>query len=213
MTFLGHSKDSLWSLDLFRCESLFMRSHWVMAVIDQYSRRIVGFAVHAGVLDGPGVCRMLNRVLAAAGSCPAALSTDHDPLFEFHRWKANLRVLEIAAIKSVPLVPMSHPFIERLIGTVSLPRAIRVAGRGLTANRHTQAGTPGGAAMRFCERLGGCAADAPQRGGLFCRGDSIGQRAAAHCDRTARSLPGRKSASEPIDALVSPQLCLGARVS
>ena len=118
LSFLGHSKDSLWSLDLFRCESLFMRSHWVMAVIDQYSRRIVGFAVHAGVLDGQSVCRMLNRVLAAANACPAALSTDHDPLFEFHRWKANLRILEIAAIKSVPLVPMSHPFIERLIGTV-----------------------------------------------------------------------------------------------
>ncbi len=118
LSFLGHSKDSLWSLDLFRCESLCLRSHWVMAVMDQYSRRIVGVAVHAGVLDGQSVCRMLNRVLAAANSCPSALSTDHDPLFEFHHWKANLRVLEIAAIKSVPLVPMSHPFIERLIGTV-----------------------------------------------------------------------------------------------
>jgi transposase InsO family protein len=61
---------------------------------------------------------MLNRVLAAPGACPAALSTDHDLLFEFHHWNANLRILEIAAIKSVPQVPMSHPFIERLIGTV-----------------------------------------------------------------------------------------------
>src|SRR5579859_6235156 len=103
---------------LFRCESLFLRSHWVMAVIEQYSRRIVGFAVHAGVLDGSAVCRMLNRILSAAATHPIALSTDHDPLFAFHRWKANLRILEIAEIKSVPLVPMSHPFIERLIGTV-----------------------------------------------------------------------------------------------
>lgn len=47
LTFLGHSKDSLWSLDLFRCESLFLRSHWVMVVMDQYTRRIVGFAAHA----------------------------------------------------------------------------------------------------------------------------------------------------------------------
>jgi len=53
LTFLGHSKDSLWSLDLFRCESLFLRSHWVMVVMDQYSRRIIGFAIHAGILDGP----------------------------------------------------------------------------------------------------------------------------------------------------------------
>jgi len=118
LTFLGHSKNSLWSLDLFRCESLFLRSHWVMVVMDQYSRRIVKFAVHAGVLDGPGVCRMLGQVISGIEELPAALSTDHDPLFEFHRWKANLRVLSVGEIKSVPYAPMSHPFIERLIGTI-----------------------------------------------------------------------------------------------
>ena len=52
LTFLGHSKDSLWSVDLFRCESLIITSHWVMVVMDQFSRRIVGFAVNAGTLDG-----------------------------------------------------------------------------------------------------------------------------------------------------------------
>jgi transposase InsO family protein len=118
LTFLGHSKDSLWSLDLFRCESLFLRSHWVMIVMDQYSRRIIGFAVHAGILDRPGVCRMLVQAISGIEELPAALSTDHDPLFEFHRWKANLRVPGFSEIKSVPYVPMSHPFIERLIGTI-----------------------------------------------------------------------------------------------
>jgi transposase InsO family protein len=118
LTFLGHSKDSLWSLDLFRCESLFLRSHWVMVVMDQYSRRIIGFAVHAGVLDGASVCRLLGQAMSGIGELPAALSTDHDPLFEFHRWKANLRVLGVSEIKSVPYAPMSHPFIERLIGTI-----------------------------------------------------------------------------------------------
>ena len=118
LTFLGHAKDSLWSLDLFRCESLFLRSHWVMIVMDQYTRRIVGFAVRAGALDGPGVCRLLNGILATATDLPRSLSTDHDPLFELHRWKANLRILDIREIKSVPLVPMSHPFVERLIGTI-----------------------------------------------------------------------------------------------
>jgi len=39
-------------------------------------------------------------------------------LFRFHRWLANLRVLEIEEIKSVPYIPISHPFIERLLGTV-----------------------------------------------------------------------------------------------
>ena len=38
--------------------------------------------------------------------------------FRFHRWLANLRVLEIEEIKSIPYVPVSHPFVERLIGTI-----------------------------------------------------------------------------------------------
>ena len=46
------------------------------------------------------------------------LSTDHDPVFEAHRWAANLRILEIDEIKTVPHVPMSHPFVERLIETM-----------------------------------------------------------------------------------------------
>jgi hypothetical protein len=49
---------------------------------------------------------------------PKRLSTDCDPLFRFHRWLANLRVLEIEEIKSVAYTPVSHPFVERLIGTI-----------------------------------------------------------------------------------------------
>ena len=39
LTFLGHSKDSLWSVDLFRCESLILRTHWVLVVMDQFTRK------------------------------------------------------------------------------------------------------------------------------------------------------------------------------
>jgi putative transposase len=39
-------------------------------------------------------------------------------VFEAHRWAANLRILEIDEIKTVPHVPLSHPFVERLIGTI-----------------------------------------------------------------------------------------------
>ena len=39
-------------------------------------------------------------------------------LFEAHQWKANLRILEIEEIKTVPHVPLSHPFVERVIGTL-----------------------------------------------------------------------------------------------
>jgi hypothetical protein len=35
---------------------------------------------------------------------PRHLSTDHDPLFEAHRSKANLRILEIDEVKIVPVM-------------------------------------------------------------------------------------------------------------
>ena len=34
------------------------------------------------------------------------------------RWKANLRILEVTEVKTVPYLPISHPFVERLIGTI-----------------------------------------------------------------------------------------------
>jgi hypothetical protein len=52
LTFIGHLKDSLWSIDLFRCESAILRTHWILVVMDQYTRRIIGFGVHAGTVDG-----------------------------------------------------------------------------------------------------------------------------------------------------------------
>ncbi len=117
LSFLGHSKDSLWSVDLFRCESLILKSHWVVVVMDQYTRRIIGFAVHAGVVDGPIVCRMFNSFIGSSMG-PQYLSSDNDPIFRFRQWSANLRILEVMEVKTVPYVPLSHPFVERLIGTV-----------------------------------------------------------------------------------------------
>jgi transposase InsO family protein len=117
LTVLGHAKDSLWSLDLFRCESAVLRSHWVLVVMDQCTRRIVGLAVQRGVVDGMALCRMFNRATRNQSS-PKHLSSDHDPLYRFHQWQANLRILAVKEIKTVPYVPLSHPFVERLIGTI-----------------------------------------------------------------------------------------------
>jgi len=60
---------------------------------------------------------MFNRAIHTQ-VVPKYLSSDHDPLYQFHQWQANLRVLEIQEIKTVPYVPLSHPFVERLIGTI-----------------------------------------------------------------------------------------------
>jgi transposase InsO family protein len=85
--------------------------------MDQFTRRIVGFGVQCGNVDGPAVCRMFQQATRRQ-SLPKYLNTDNDPLYRFHQWQANLRVLEVAEVKTVPGVPLSHPFVERLIGTL-----------------------------------------------------------------------------------------------
>ena len=68
--------------------------------MDQWTRRIVGFGVHRGVVDGVALCQMFNR--ATHGHTPPTyLSSDHDPLYRFHQWQANLRILDVNAIKTV----------------------------------------------------------------------------------------------------------------
>ena len=48
---------------------------------------------------------------------PRNLSSDNDPLLQFHRWQANLRILNIEEIKSFPYTPISlglEKYIHRL---------------------------------------------------------------------------------------------------
>ena len=89
----------------------------VRRVLATYTRRIVGFGIHAGTVDGRALCRMFNHAIRGL-SRPKRLSSDNDPLYRFHQWCANLRVLQVTEVKSVPYVPLSHPFVERLIGTL-----------------------------------------------------------------------------------------------
>jgi len=39
LTIIGHLKDSLWSIALFSCESILLNTHWVLVVMDQFTRR------------------------------------------------------------------------------------------------------------------------------------------------------------------------------
>jgi hypothetical protein len=47
---------------------------------------------------GASICRMFNQIIAGQ-SLPRHLSSDPDPLFRFHRWLANLRILEVEEIR------------------------------------------------------------------------------------------------------------------
>ena len=117
LTLIGDLTDGLSSVDLLRCESIGLKSYWIMVVMDLFTHRVVGVSAEPAHIDGVAVCRMFNQAIAGQ-TVPKHLSSDNDPLFRYHRWRANLRVLEIEEIKTVPFVPCSHPFIERLIGTL-----------------------------------------------------------------------------------------------
>ena len=80
-----------------------------------------------GIFENHSPCRhsrrcrtlsMFNCALRGHRWLPKYLSSDHDPLYRFHQWQANLRILEVTEIKSIPYVPLSHPFVERLVGTL-----------------------------------------------------------------------------------------------
>jgi putative transposase len=79
---IGNSPNKLWSIDLFRLESIFLRSFLVMVVRDQFTRKIVGFSVRQGPLSGDNVCYMFNKI-AVGKDHPKYISTGHDPLFNY----------------------------------------------------------------------------------------------------------------------------------
>jgi putative transposase len=70
-----------------------------MQIFEAFGIFINRFAVHAGDCDGVAYCHMFNQI-KSAHSTPNYLSLDNDPLFLFHRWKSNLRILEISERKS-----------------------------------------------------------------------------------------------------------------
>jgi len=85
--------------------------------MDQFTRCIIGFGVHPGIVEGVALCLMFNRAIRGT-ALPKYLNSDRDPLYRLHQWQANLRVLEVKEIKTVPYPPLSHPLVERLIVTI-----------------------------------------------------------------------------------------------
>jgi Integrase core domain len=77
----------------------------------------LGLAYASGQLSCQRDHNPFNKAFSTQG-IPHYLSSDNDPLFRYYRWQANLRILDVTEIKSVPYVPLSHPFVERLIGTI-----------------------------------------------------------------------------------------------
>jgi hypothetical protein len=71
--------------------------------------------VNEGATD---TSRSVSRKGFPTQGLPKYLSTYNDPLYRLHQLQDNLRLLEVMEIKTVPYVPLSHPFVERLVGTL-----------------------------------------------------------------------------------------------
>ena len=52
----------------------------MLVVMDQFTRRIIGFGVHAGDVDGVALCRMFNTALSTR-SVPDEFVGDNDSTF------------------------------------------------------------------------------------------------------------------------------------
>ncbi len=85
--------------------------------MDQFSGRIIGFAVHRSDVRGEALCSMFRKIIEGLPT-PKYLSLDNDPLYQFERWAPILKASMISPIYSIPLTPISHPFVERLIDSV-----------------------------------------------------------------------------------------------
>jgi hypothetical protein len=68
--------------------------------MDRFTPGIIAFDVHSGIVDGVALCRLFHRAIRGH-NLPKSLSSDHDPLYRFHQWGANLRILEVTEIKTV----------------------------------------------------------------------------------------------------------------
>jgi putative transposase len=65
--------------------------------MDQCTRRVIGFGVHTDIVDGVALSRMLHRAIRGQ-RLAKYLSSDHDPLYRFQQWQANLPVLDVTEI-------------------------------------------------------------------------------------------------------------------
>jgi len=73
--------------------------------------------IDLGKVDGPTLCRKFDEATSGRERS-RYLSSDWDPLFQYHRWQAIVRVPEFREIKSLPDVPMFHPFVDRQIASI-----------------------------------------------------------------------------------------------
>ena len=117
LSVLAQTNDSLWSLDLFRCESIILRSHCVLVVMDVFTRPLSASA---------------SRWHPLTGSWSARCSTTPSPDNRYGSTTAPTTIRCFAFTAGSPIYACSRStrssqfrtlrsrihFVERLIGTI-----------------------------------------------------------------------------------------------
>jgi hypothetical protein len=116
LTFLAQMKDSLWSADLFAanrqgCELTGFWSSWISTPVASW-----GSACSPAPSTASRFAECSTTPFKATAPCR---NTSVPTMIRFIvPLNGKLRILDVAEIKTVPYVPWSHPFVERLIGTL-----------------------------------------------------------------------------------------------
>jgi hypothetical protein len=86
---------------------MMLRTNWVLVVMDHYTRRIIGFGIHAGVVNGEALCRMFKQAIRGVTTLPRYLSSDHDPLYlsvaKSRKSRGNGSLIESATVLLPPV--------------------------------------------------------------------------------------------------------------
>jgi hypothetical protein len=69
-------------VDLFPCDSIVLRSYWVLVVMEQFTVTSSQSAWHCGPVNGADICRMFNAAIRGRGhthdiSSPIMIRSSH----------------------------------------------------------------------------------------------------------------------------------------
>jgi hypothetical protein len=82
-------KDSLWRADLFRCESIGLKTYWVVTVIDQYKRRIAKCRYPSRSRRWLGALPDVKASNTSCGSAEISQLRSIVRCTRFHQWEAR----------------------------------------------------------------------------------------------------------------------------
>ena len=113
LTFLRHTRDSLFSIALFRRKSILKISSTLLA-ISQYTRRLIGYGISVCHLNQTVIFSLFDEAIPMFDAS-RSLRSIHDQSFSHHRCRRKL--FGLAGTGTVTILPRSPPVAAQRIRT------------------------------------------------------------------------------------------------